>query len=108
MKLALVENCDAVCLGRFEPGSTWHVQLVHAPEGVELKGVETSDGTRWVRMLRIHLTADYFGNLTMTFSFKGKEIGLSFEKTAEWFLNEYEGMAGGRIGGGTFPDRRWT
>ena len=63
--LALVENCDAVCLGRFEPGSTWHVQLVHAPEGTELKGVETSDGTRWVRMLRIHLTADYLGNLTL-------------------------------------------
>ncbi len=63
--LALVENCDTVCLGRFEPGSTWHVQLVHAPEGTELKGVETSDGTRWVRMLRIHLTADYLGNLTL-------------------------------------------
>lgn len=63
--LGLVESCDAVCLGRFEPGSTWHVQLVHAPEGTELKGVETSDGTRWVRMLRIHLTADYLGNLTL-------------------------------------------
>ena len=62
--LDLVESCDAVCLGRFEPGSTWSSQLVRAPEGVELKGVETSDGTRWVRMLRIRLTADYFGNLT--------------------------------------------
>lgn len=63
--LNLVESCDAVCLGRFEPGSTWYSQLVRAPEGTELKGVETSDGTRWVRMLRIHLTADYLGNLTL-------------------------------------------
>ena len=63
--LNLVESCDAVCLGRFEPGSTWYLQLVRAPEGVELEGVETSDGTRWVRMLRIHLTADYLGNLTL-------------------------------------------
>ena len=63
--LNLVESCDAVCLGRFEPGSTWYSQLVRAPEGVELESVETSDGTRWVRMLRIHLTADYLGNLTL-------------------------------------------
>ena len=63
--LNLVESGDAVCLGRFEPGSTWYLQLVRAPEGVELEGVETSDGTRWVRMLRIHLTADYLGNLTL-------------------------------------------
>ena len=63
--LGLVESCDAVCLGRFEPGSTWYSQLVRAPEGVELESVETSDGTRWVRMLRIHLTADYLGNLTL-------------------------------------------
>ena len=62
--LDLVESCDAVCLGRFEPGSPWCSQLVHAPEGTELQGVETSDGTRWVRMLRIHLTADYLGSLT--------------------------------------------
>lgn len=63
--LDLVESCDAVCLGRFDPGSTWHSLLVRAPEGTELKGVETSDGTRWVRMLRVHLTADYLGNLTL-------------------------------------------
>ena len=29
-------------------------------------------------------------------AFKGDEAGLSFEKTAEWFLEEYSGMAGGR------------
>ena len=61
---ALAEACDAVCLGRFEPGSTWMSLRVPGPEGTELEGVETSDGTRWVRLLRIHLTADYLGNLT--------------------------------------------
>ena len=61
---ALAEACDAVCLGRFEPGSSWMSLRVPGPEGTELEGVETSDGTRWVRLLRIHLTADYLGNLT--------------------------------------------
>ncbi len=60
---ALADSCDAVCLGRFEP-AVWYSQLVHCPEGMELEGTETSDGTRWVRLLRVHLTADYFGNLS--------------------------------------------
>ena len=47
--------------------------------------------------LRAYLIDDYFGNFNATFSFKGGEVGLSFEKTAEWFLEEYEGMAGGRM-----------
>ena len=62
---ALADSCDAVCLGRCEPWSQWYSQLVPCPEGMELDGVETSDGTRWVRLLRVHLTADYFGNLTL-------------------------------------------
>ena len=46
-------------------------------------------------VLRCYIIDDYFGNLTATFAFKGKQIGVRMMKTAENFLNEYEGFAGG-------------
>jgi hypothetical protein len=48
-------------------------------------------------MLRIFVTDDYFGNMTAIFSFKGNEIGVYMSKTAEWFLDEYQGFAGGHV-----------
>jgi hypothetical protein len=54
-------------------------------------------------MLRIFITDDYFGNMTAIFSFKGDEIGVYMSKTAEWFLDEYQGFAGGRTSG--IPDK---
>lgn len=47
-------------------------------------------------VLRTYLIDDYFGNFTATFSFKGNQIAVSMKKTAEWFLDEYEGIAGGQ------------
>lgn len=46
-------------------------------------------------VLRCCVIDDYFGNLTATFSFKGKQIGVLMTKTAEAFLDEYQGFAGG-------------
>ncbi len=43
------------------------------------------------------LIDDYFGNFTATFCFKGNEIAVYMQKTAEWFLNEYQGFAAGRM-----------
>ncbi len=48
-------------------------------------------------MIRIFITDDYLGNMTAVFSFKDNEIGICMSKTAEWFLDEYQGFAGGRI-----------
>ncbi len=47
-------------------------------------------------VLACYLIDDYFGNFTATFSFKGDEIAVYMEKTAEWFLEEYQGFAAGR------------
>jgi hypothetical protein len=46
-------------------------------------------------VIRVNIIDDYLGNLTITLSFKGKELGMAMYKTAEWFLDEYEGFAGG-------------
>ncbi len=46
-------------------------------------------------VIRSYIIDDHLGNLTITLSFKGDEIGVFMHKTAEFFLNEYEGFAGG-------------
>ena len=64
------------------------------------RGYRTASCGVWTEehklVLRVYLIDNYFGNLNITLSFKGDEAGLSFEKTAEWFLEEYSGMAGGK------------
>ncbi|MBE7053227.1 MAG: serine hydrolase [Ruminococcaceae bacterium] len=55
----------------------------------------------WVEPHKLHIYVQivdkYFGNAHMTFSFKGNEIGVLMRKTAEYFLMEYNGFAGGKI-----------
>ena len=46
--------------------------------------------------LEVYITDDYLGGLRISFAFKGDEIGVFMTKQAEWFLDEYEGFAGGR------------
>jgi hypothetical protein len=43
----------------------------------------------------VYITDDYLGALRMSLSFKGRQIGVYMTKVAEWFLNEYQGFAGG-------------
>jgi CubicO group peptidase (beta-lactamase class C family) len=54
----------------------------------------------WVEPTKLNLlvfiTDDYFGTLKMTMSFKGDEIALYMTKVAEWFMDEYQGFAGGK------------
>lgn len=47
--------------------------------------------------LLVFITDDYLGTLRASFSFVGDEIGVHMMKVAEWFLDEYEGFAGGRV-----------
>ena len=42
-------------------------------------------------MLRVQIIDKYFGQLTVTFSFKGDIVSVLMQKTAEDFLNEYHG-----------------
>jgi CubicO group peptidase (beta-lactamase class C family) len=46
--------------------------------------------------LEVYITDDYLGGLRISFAFKGDEIGVLMTKQAEWFLDEYEGFAGGK------------
>lgn len=46
--------------------------------------------------LEVFITDIYLGGLRISFAFKGDEIGVFMTKQAEWFLDEYDGFAGGR------------
>ena len=48
-------------------------------------------------LLRNYITDTNFGNCFMTFGFKGKEVGLLFNKRAEFFMDDYCGFAAGKI-----------
>jgi len=48
--------------------------------------------------LEVAITDDYLGGLRISFAFTGDEIGIFMTKQAEWFLDEYQGFAGGKRG----------
>ena len=45
----------------------------------------------------VYITDIYLGTLKITFAFKGDDISIFMTKVAEWFLDEYEGFAGGYL-----------
>ena len=47
--------------------------------------------------MKIQIIDAYFGNLNVTFGFRGDELGLFMNKNAEDFLDEYEGFASGKV-----------
>ena len=47
-------------------------------------------------MLFVQIIDRYFGNMSAKFSFKGNEVYAVFNKSAEYFLNEYQGELIGR------------
>jgi len=44
----------------------------------------------------VQIIDKYFGNMSMEFGFKGDEVGVYMQKTAEAFLDEYQGYACGK------------
>jgi hypothetical protein len=46
--------------------------------------------------MEVDITDIYLGGLRISFAFKGEEIGVFMTKQAEWFLDEYNGFAGGK------------
>ena len=48
--------------------------------------------------IAVQIIDRYFGNMTMTFGFKDREVGVFMHKTAECFLEEYQGYGHGKCG----------
>lgn len=63
------------------------------------RGYRTLHAGLWLEsnqfMVRSYIIDDYLGNMKSVFTFDGNQVHLSMTKTAEWFLNEYQGKADG-------------
>lgn len=80
------------------PEPQYFGRAIRTPKG---EGYRTMSGARFAEarklIIRSYLVDDYFGNLTVTLSFKGDEATVYMTKTAEWFLNEYQGIGVGTV-----------
>ena len=67
------------------------------PGGYAFKCMHTA---RWAEphklLIRTYIADDHYANLCTTISFKGDSAVVYMMKTAEWFLDEYEGLAVGQ------------
>ncbi len=83
--LALAEESDAVCMGKVVK-----CEMIPYPEGMDLdlRCVENADGSRWAMLVKLRLTADFYGNLT----YKGRGLGgywyIFVLADADWYSRE--------------------
>ena len=47
--------------------------------------------------IRVQIIDEYVGNLTMVLSFAGDDVGIHMVKSAQFFLDEYQGFASGSL-----------
>jgi CubicO group peptidase (beta-lactamase class C family) len=82
--------------GKFPQRSYFGEQIGSVP-GIEY---ECMASAAWIDEqtlnMEVYITDDYLGGLRISFAFKGEEIAVFMTKQAEWFLDEYEGFAGGK------------
>ena len=80
----------------FFPQTNYFGDTIGTPKGEMYRCMAVA---RWTQenklVIRCYFIDDYFGKYTITLGFMDKELGLYMSKTAEWFLDEYQGFAGG-------------
>ncbi|MBP1994132.1 serine hydrolase domain-containing protein [Paenibacillus eucommiae] len=78
------------------PETHYFGERIGTPVG---RGYQCLTSAAWVEEhklnLLVYITDDYFGTMKATFTFKGGDISVFMTKVAEFFLDEYEGFAGG-------------
>ena len=86
------------CRAGYFPQKNYFGEQIRQIPGIRYKCLSSA---AWVEPhklnLLVYITDDYFGTLKITMAFKGDEITLYMTKVAEWFLDEYQGFAGGQL-----------
>jgi len=82
--------------GRFPQRNYFGGQIGSAP-GIEYECLASA---AWIDdqtlNMEVYITDIHLGGLRISFAFKGDEISVFMTKQAEWFLDEYNGFAGGK------------
>lgn len=80
------------------PEKHYYGEQIGVPSGKEYRAYASAG---WVNpetlIIRIMTLDEYLGTLTMRFSFKDDDITVLMGKNAEWFFDEYQGIAGGKM-----------
>ena len=79
------------------PETHYYDRQVDMPANRELDCLTSASWTMPNQLLlRVYIVDTNFGNCFMTFGFKNDEVGVYMYKRAEFFMQEYEGYAGGK------------
>lgn len=91
----------AFALGGYKEGTfpetSYYDKQVDVPSNRELACMSSAGWTEEKKLLlRVYITDSSLGNCFMTFGFKGDDVGVSMFKRAEFFMDGYQGFAGGK------------
>ncbi len=80
------------------PETHYYGRKMHVPLGRGYRSMSMAAWSEEHRLsLRTYVIDDFFGNMTITFAFKGDLVTVNMFKKAEGFLTEYQGEMVGKI-----------
>ena len=80
------------------PETHYQDRQIGVPADREFKAICSAVWTQENTLLvRPYIIDNCFGNAFMYFTFEGDTVSAQMRKTAEWFMDEYEGTAFGKI-----------
>lgn len=89
-------GCNSLLEGTF-PETHYYDKQVDTPSNRELDSMSDLSWTEEKKiLLRNYIVDSSLGNCFMTFGFKGDEVGVMLNKRAEFFMDDYQGYAGGK------------
>lgn len=104
MEYATPRGNKEICFGRKEflegtfPETHYPGEQLNVEAGREYRSICSATwADKNTLIVSVHIIDDYVGNLTMVFGFDDNKIGISMKRHAQFFLDEYNGFAGGKM-----------
>lgn len=89
-------GCNSLRKGTF-PETHYYDTQVGVPANREFNCLADLSWTEEKKiLLRVYITDTNFGSCFMTFGFKSDKVGVMFNRRAEFYLEDYQGCAGGK------------
>ena len=80
------------------PEKHYYDYQINLPANRELNSFASAVWTKENQLLiRVYITDTSFGNMKAYITFEGDKIAIKMSKVAEWFMDEYEGEAYGKL-----------